>query len=215
MNNWPDLLFQMLVPLTFFAIWAITALFNRESRGFVPQPPGQKPGTTSGVRPGDPTLRWGSSSVPQSSSGRRVPIGDDDILIIPSDPNRPAKPAPIRSAQAGGPRKTLKGRQAQATVRKPEPAPSRPRLGGVSQNVNQQLARPMDLTPLTTIAPMATSTGSDLANAPSAPSKTSTVLTISTLIPLMNDPMRLREAFIVNELLQRPLALRERRGARS
>jgi hypothetical protein len=40
------------------------------------------------------------------------------------------------------------------------------------------------------------------------------VVTVSTLAPLMNDPARLREAFIVNELFQRPLALRGRRGHR-
>ena len=61
---------------------------------------------------------------------------------------------------------------------------------------------------------MATSTGSDLADAPSAPSKTTSPLpTISTLIPLMNDPSRLREAFLVNELLQPPLALRRLEGS--
>ena len=45
------------------------------------------------------------------------------------------------------------------------------------------------MTPLTTIAPMTTSTGTDLANSPIAPSKTSAVVTVSTLrFPLMNDP---------------------------
>jgi hypothetical protein len=210
MNNWTELIVKILVPMTFFAIWAITSLFNRESKGFTPRPPGQ--GTSSGVRPGDPTLRWGSNTYgPQRTvPARRVPLGDDDILIIPSDPTRPTT-----AARSTNNRKAAKGRQVVATPRKPEPTSTRPKLGGVSQNVNQQLARPMDMTPLTTIAPMATSTGSDLANAPTSPSKTSTVLTISTLVPLMNDPMRLREAFIVNELFQKPLALRERRGFRA
>ncbi len=209
-NNWIELVFKFFVPLSFFAIWAITALFNRESKGFVPRPPA--PGSSPGVRPGDPNLRWGTTPTnPQVATPRRVPLGDDDILILPSEPNRPARVAPGRSPQQA-PRRSAKGRPAAQPPKKVEPAPSRNKLSGVNQNVNQQLARPMDLTPLTTIAPMATSTGSELATSPSAPSKTSTVLTISTLIPLMNDPIRLREAFIVNELFQKPLALRGRQG---
>jgi hypothetical protein len=209
--NWQDLIFRLFVPLTFFAIWAITATFNRESKGFVPRPPGQ--GTASGVRPGDPTLRWGTGTMSgQPSAQRRVPLGDDDILIIPSDPTRPARTAQGRAIPAS--RRSGRNKTVVPTPKKDEPAPSRPKLGGVSQNVNQQLARPLDVTPLTTIVPMSTSSGSELANSPTAPSKTSTVLTISTLIPLMNDPMRLRESFIVNELFQKPLALRERRGIR-
>jgi hypothetical protein len=196
MNNWTDLIFRMLVPLIFFGIWAVTALFNRESKGFVPRPPGQ----------GDPTLRWGPTTPQTSPAARRTPLGDDDILIIPSDPRSSGRPTST-------PRRLVKSRSVPQPKRQ-EPTSTMPKLGGVSQNVNQQLARPMDMTPLSSISPMATSTGSDLANSPSAPSKTSAVLTVSTLIPLMNNPTRLREAFIVNELLQRPLALRDRRGSR-
>ncbi len=208
--NWEQLILRAIVPISFVAIWALTALFNREAKGFPPRPPG--PPSPGGPRPGDPTLRWAVPPGSQQQSTRRVPIGDDDILIIQSDPSRPTRVAPSRQTQGVVVRRQVKGRQAPSPARKVEPVVSRAKLAGVSQNVNQSLAKPIELTPLTTIAPMATTSGSDLANAPSAPSKTSAIVTISTLRPLMNDPVRLREAFIVNELFRPPVALRGRRG---
>ena len=208
-NNWDQIL-RAIVPLSFLAIWALTALFNRESKGFPARPP--SPTTAFGPKPTEPTTRW---AAPPPQGVRRVPIGDDDILIIQNDSARTVvRPSQPRSPQTGGPRRGSKVKPLAPAARKEEPPVSRTKLGGVSQIVNQQLATPAGLTPLTTIAPMVTSTSSELANSPSAPSKTSAILTVSTLIPLMNDPVRLREAFIVNELLQPPLTLRGRRGHR-
>src|SRR6185437_14989541 len=130
----------------------LTALFNRESKGFPTRPPGPTP--SLGPRPADPTLRWSSTtSQPQATVTRRVPIGDDDILIIQNDPSRAARPAQARSTQAGGPRRPVKGRPAPPPARKVEAPAARTKLGGVSQNVNQQLARPVELAPLTNIVP--------------------------------------------------------------
>ena len=210
MMNWEQLILKAIVPISFVAIWALTALFNREAKGLPARPPGGPP--QGGPRPVDPTLRWGPPAAAPSPGVRRVAMGDDDILIIPNDPMRPARPAPSQPRQGAVVRRPLRGRAANQPPKKPEPAPSRPKLAGVSQNVNQSLATPSGLTSLTTIVPMTTETGSDLANAPSAPSVTSAVVSVSTLRPLMADPIRLREAFIVNELLQPPIALRGRRG---
>ncbi len=209
MNKW-DPLIRAIVPLTFVAIWALTALFNRESKGFPARQPGSTP--PMGPRPGEPSMRWAPPASSQSGVVRRVPIGDNDILIIQNDPARPVRPGQGRPTQGTSGRRSSKTKPTPPPAKKVDAISARPKLGGVSQNVNQQLARPIDLTPLTTIAPMATATGSDLANAPSAPSKTSAVVTASTLTRLMADPFRLREAFIVNELLQPPLALRGRSG---
>jgi hypothetical protein len=211
-NNW-DQLIRAIVPLTFLAIWALTSLFNRETKTFPPRPPGAPP-QPLGPRPGEPTMRWSPPPPTLNPTPRRVPIGDNDIVILQPDPSRAGRPGQARpSPQAGGPRRgALRGKPAAPPARVPEPAASRQRLGGVNQNVNQQLANPVGMTPLTSIAPMSTSTGSSLASAPSSPSRTTTpVPTISTLIPLMNDPIRLREAFLVNELLKPPLALRRSR----
>ena len=210
MNKW-DPLIRAIVPLTFVAIWALTALFNRESKGFPSKAPGSTP---FGPRPGEPAMRWAPPAASQPPGVRRVPIGDNDILIIQNDPARPVRQGQARPSQAAGPRRSAKTKSVAPPVKKVEPISGRPKLAGVSQNVNQQLATPVGLTPLSAIVPMTTSTGSDLANAPSAPSKTSAVVTASTLTTLMADPIRLREAFIVNELLQPPLALRGKKGLR-
>ena len=213
--NWDlQLILRAIVPVSFVAIWALTALFNKEQPG---PPAGQpRPMPGGGPRPGDPTLRWGpQASRPPVMTTRRAPGGEDDILIVPNDPARPARMAPARQAMGVGNRRASKVRQPEPPPpRKLEGASARPRLEGVSQIVNQSLAKPITLTPLTTIVPLATATGSDLANAPSAPSKTSFLGTASTLLPLMSDPIRLRESFIVNELFQPPVALRGRRGHR-
>jgi len=209
--DWTQLVLRAIVPISFVAIWALTALFNKESQGFPARPPGSPlSGPGPGPRPGDPTVRWGPSEGIPSNMVRRVPLGDDDILIIPNDPSRPTRVAPSRPNPGNGGRRPAKARPASTQAKKAEPTATRPRLAGVSQNVNQSLARPIELTPLMTIAPMTTTT--DLANAPSAPSKTSAIVTVSTLRPLMSDPVRLREAFIVNELFQPPVSMRGRRG---
>src|SRR4051794_17964788 len=169
-NNW-DQLIRAIVPLTFLAIWALTSLFNRESKAFPPRAAGG-PQPPFGPRPGEPTMRWAPPASTSSQGVRRVPVGNDDILIIQPDPARPPRPGQARPVQPAAARRSNRGRQPVPPARKPETPAVRPKLGGVSQNVNQQLANPIAMTPLTTIAPLATSTGSDLAGAPSAPSKT-------------------------------------------
>jgi len=209
--NWEQLI-RAIVPLTFLAIWALTSLFNRDSKAF-PQRPAGGP-MPLGPRPGEPTLRWTPPPPPQprNPGARQVPLGDDDILILPPDPMR-IRPGQARPAQPAAPRRNNRGKPQAPQPRKPEAPAARQKLSGVNQLVNQQLANPVGMTPLTTIAPMATSTGSDLASAPTSASRTTAPIpTISTLIPLMNDPARLREAFLVNELLKPPLALRRLRG---
>lgn len=207
MNNQWDQLIKAVVPLSFLAIWAITSLFNRESKVVPNRPPAPKP--AFGPRPGVPPMRWPTPAPANTPALRRTQAGEDDIMIIQPDP---ARPGVARATMAGGPRRSARTRP--APDRKPDPTPARPRLGGVNQNVNQQLATPTAMTPLTTISPMTSSVGSDLAGAPSAPSKTTTNLTISALASLMNNPARLREAFLVNELLRPPVALRPRRQVR-
>ena len=208
MNDW---MLKAIVLLTFFAIWALTSLFNRESKSL----PQRSTGSTgpNGFRPGDPTTRWSSTTSNPSTTPRRVALGDDDILILPNDPSRPARPVAARNP-AFTPRRAVKSRQPAPQPKKPTPPASKAKLAGVNQLVDQHLANSTGMTSLSTITPMSIKSGSDLANSPSAPSKTSAVLTVSTLAPLMSDPRRLREAFIVNELFQAPLALRDRRGHR-
>ncbi len=208
-NNWDQLL-RLIVPLSFLAIWALTSLFNRETK---PMPTARSTGPTPpfGPRPADPTLRWSPTSVQQNAGLRRVPVGDDDILVIPSDASRQARPG-----QPGGPRRPGRAKPvaSPAPLKKIEPVSGRPRLAGVTQNVNQHLTRAtLDMLPLTAMPPTATSTTLGLSTSPSALARNS-VPWVSALATSLSDPVRLREAFVVNEILQPPLALRPPRATR-
>src|SRR4051812_916514 len=109
-----DNLFQFIVPLTFLAIWALTALFNREAQPLPPrtgrpQPPGGpgmgRPSTP--VRPEslnrDPSLRW-SSPVGDRPAARRPARPDDSILII-EETQRPPAATSTRPSAGAGPRR--------------------------------------------------------------------------------------------------------------
>ena len=214
MNNWEQLILRAIVPISFVAIWALTALFNRDPKGFPARPAGPTPG--AGPRPGDPVMRWSAQTNQAQPANRRPPPpGEDkDMLFLPGYPVPPSRGPAARTGPGSGARRLARGRQSPASLKNVEPIVSRPRQAGVNQNVNQSIARTLEMAPLTTIAPMATSV-TTLANSPSSPAKTTAILTTATIRPLMNDPARLREAFIVNELFQRPLALRGRRGHHS
>ncbi len=211
-GNW-DQLIRAIVPLSFLAIWALTSLFNRESKAFPARPAGPQP--APGPRPGEPTLRWGPTAPPPPTGPRRVAIGDDDILIIPPDPARAARPGqarPLAGPQAG-PRRGAKARPAAPAGRRAEPvAPARMKLADVNQNVNQHLTQStLDLAPLSAMPPSATSTTLGLSTSPM--SHAAAVLpTVSSLTNSLADPVRLREAFMLNEILQPPVALRGRRA---
>ncbi len=214
-NNW-DQLIRLIVPLSFMAIWAITSLFNRESK---PMP---RPGGTPmpGPRPGEPTMRWGppNGDLNAAASRRGSANGaDDDILVIrPSPTLRPGQPRGSQGGAGGlAPRRGSKAKPASVPPKRAESVSTRPKLAGVTQNVNQQLTRSMlDLSPLTTAAPSATSTTVGLSTAATAPAKSTYIAPSTVLAISLRDPSRLREAFLVNELLQPPLALRARRAGR-
>ena len=208
-----DQMIRLIVPLSFLAIWAITSLFNRESKPTPIRPPGANP---LGPRPGEPTMRWGPPPPGNSPTNGPVRRGarngdDDDILVIRS--NTPARPGQTRPNQGGGGaiglRRGAKVKPVAAPAKRAESVSTRPKLAGVTQNVNQQLTRSMlDLSPLITAAPSATSTTVGLSTALSAPAKSTYIVPSTVLAISLRDPTRLREAFLVNELLQPPLALR-------
>ena len=210
-----EMLIKAVVVLSIMAIWAITSLFNREStptptrsNGPIP-PPGPRP-------PADPTLRWAPTASPQNPGPRRVAIGDDDILIISSDTNRPTRPGQARPLATAGPRRTPKARLAPRApaARVEPPPPQRPRLAGVSQNVSQQIARSsLGLSPLDAIPAASAPMTLGLSSLPSEPIH-APLITISAVAASLADPVRLREAFIINEILQPPVSLRGTRPGR-
>ena len=216
-GNW-DQLIRAIVPLTFLAIWAITSLFNRESKTAPParsttNPPG------FGPRPGEPAMRWSPPANPrpggQPATARRVPMGDDDIMVIPSDGSRGGRATPIKPTTSLLNRRGTKGRPAAAPVTRAEPVSTRTKLAGVSQNVNQHLTSvSIDMAPLTAMPASATSMSMSLATAPSVAAVAYHAPLVTLLSAALADPVRLREAIIISEILQPPLALRGKRGGR-
>jgi hypothetical protein len=212
-----DQLIRVLIPIAVIALWALTRLFTQETKPFPAR--NSAPPQPFGPRPGDPTLRWSTppSSAYQVPATRRVPIGDDDILIIPSDAGRNVRPGPARPAPVAVSKRSLaKSRAQNQANRKQEPPVQRNKLGSdVNQNVNQHITQSIDLTPMLAISPMGTLPQSPLVGPDPSATRSTAVFTVSSLSNLVHDPKRLREAFLVNELLRPPLALRKgawRRG---
>jgi hypothetical protein len=170
-----DNIFQVIVPLTFLAIWVLTSLFNREAQPLPPRtgrplPPGG-PGTGLGASggmaatargdaaKGDPALRWASQSAP-NRTGTRPPAGrpDDEIVII-DETRRPGTSGPtfapgsavVRTSGGGPARRGGRVRGASTPVpKRPEAAPQRALSGSVKAPLasTQLMARSLELSPL-------------------------------------------------------------------
>ena len=203
---------RAIVPLSFLAIWALTSIFNRDAKPLPPRPGlgGAPTGPTLPPRPvvqtfevgREPTMRFGSSSQMSDPNVRRAPASsrEEDILIIRSEPARTA-PRPNQPQ----PQPQRRPRPKPTGVKKPD-SPQPELLGGaVGSNVSQHI-RPIDLA--RTDAPL---------NAIGNLSKLSTAATVQydvrsqgltdIRLSLMN-PVRLREAFVMNEILQPPVSRR-------
>src|SRR5258708_6361138 len=135
-----DNLFQFIVPLTFLAIWALTALFNREAQPLPPrtgrpQPPGGPGmgGPSTPVRPESLTgaRSWGGSSQrvgDRRAAGRRA--GPDDSILIIEETQRSPATTSTRSSAGAAPRRGSRAGQAPAgSPKRAEPASTRPLSG--------------------------------------------------------------------------------------
>jgi len=218
MNNW-DALIRLIVPLSFMAIWALTSLFNRESRvkpGTRPTPLRPNPGPMTGPRSGEPTLRWNTPMAPNRSTNPpgRTPIrvgGDDGIVILSSENMRNERETGGRTVLGLGGKRPTKGKPV-VPPRKAEPSPPRSKLAGVSQNVNQHLTNTnLELTPLMAMPPGSAMPSLGLSSLPTAtPDMIGAIPRTATAIAL-NDPKKLREALLLNEILSPPVSMRNRR----
>ena len=222
-NNWESLI-RAIVPLSFMAIWALTSLFNRETKPkpmirSTPRPDGVRGGMAQ--RPGEPPLRFASSAnrpinpAPPRRPPTR-PTDDEGITILSSETNRLDREKEKRfvTALTTGSKRATRGKPV-VPQRKLEPAASRTRtkLAGVSQNVNQHLASTnLELTPIATmpVGPSLGLTGSTPAAAVAVGGAVQGGPNSAIGLRLA-DPARLREAFILNELLQPPVSMRARR----
>ena len=199
-----EVLIKLVIPAILLIFWALSNLFNRENAAQAKgnSPLGPRPPGYPGPRPAErPRPTPPARQVPPSSSR-----GDDDILVIRSETNRPA-------ARPGAPARKNpgRGRNPQSSPsRRAEPTP-RPReqLGGrISADVQQVITRPFDVRPLTESGPEVI--GRDATDSALRDAAGTQLATLDDLRAALTSQRQIREAFVLNELLQRPIALRNR-----
>jgi hypothetical protein len=208
-----DILWKAIVPLTFLAIWALTALFNRDTKalpprtqssnnpyGLRPTPPPAPPRSATIER--SPTIRWAAPGGGVSSAQKGGL--DDDIVILDS-------PRTGRSGASKGVSPTRRSKPRPVQASKPnQSATARGGLAGVSQSVNQSIATTLTLQPLseTSIAtPVQSVTAATAATSIDVGDVKSGLAGVANAF---SDPKRLREAIIVSVILQPPVSLRGR-----
>lgn len=259
-----EVLLKAIVPLSLLAIWALTALFNREGKplpnrvgGPSANPYGPNPGSAVGsgvtsrpLRPAPPpgrpspaprpatlpnsvapssvnrppTLRWGPPGSGVSGGGTSRTVGnDDDIVIIETSPGRPGSssdcPSPGVGTYSGQGRGVGPARRSKPKAVAGPPRPTRSSeetstpdrgLSGVSQSVNQQLsASSMTVQPLSvqSIASSVVVVGDASGRLDHGPSPARSV------IAALHDPIRVKEAILINEILSPPVSMRKRSGS--
>jgi hypothetical protein len=220
----PDLeeLLKAIVPLTFLAFWALSSLFGREPAkapparpvaGFGPRPgvpPGSRPVNQPGAIPRDPSARWGAPGTAEMPGTKR-PQSNDEILIIRSETSRTPAPPPARPSGGTPVRRSARAKApSPAPAKRPEPAPTRPLNSASGLTMSQQVTKSMEVGPLTSLTPGLTELGPGVSNS-SLPPKPASESPFFDPRRLIGSPEKLREAFLLNIVLQPPAALRHRR----
>ena len=208
-NNFESMM-RLVIPGIFLLIWAVNQLFNKElnpGANRLPAPGPRQGGLPPAPRPmdrsappqpRDPTMRFGT----QATTERR---GNDEVLVIRSEPIRPqATP----QARPGAPRPAARPRQAAAPARKPDTVASRSQMTGVSQSVSQSIKLVGDVGQLTVAQSLAVDAGASAATAQDPSLAGSAAL--DGLRRVLANPTRLREAWMLSEILKPPVALRGR-----
>lgn len=194
-----------LLILAFLAVgWVVNQLFTKEER-----PPAQRPTPRPPARPTgrEPVLRWENTGEPPRSPRPPQPApGREDVLVIRPEPTRPSRPLSPEPPPAPA-RRGQRGRAAAAPARRAEPERPRTFAGDVAQSVAQAMERPAALAALSLEqTPQTVARAIRTAVVPGE----SPVFVNSDLANSLRDPKRLREAFLVNEILGPPKALRAR-----
>jgi hypothetical protein len=202
MRNDLEILIKLIIPAIVLIGWAINQVSNREApapprRPFPPGPPpppggGLPPAPMPGERAGPREVIW--TEAPPPPPRRELPAGPDEILILGTEtrPVKPPPPSPGRPSVSPRSRSPRRPRAAQP----PRPELSRPRPG-----LAGDLARGPDTLPAAPEPPAARSP--DRLTAPA--------LDPAQLRAAIASPARIREAIVLNELLQPPLSVRRAR----
>lgn len=224
-------LLRAIVPVTFIVVWALSSLLNRENKpapinrpgqGFGPRPGGGGVGGGAGMpnRPGermstsvsrDPTLRWGPTGSSENRAGARQ---DDDVLVIRPEPTRAAGallPRPGSSAGSAAARRAARARAIQAaSPKRAEPAASKPLAAAPGLNMPQQIGRTLELLPPLTATPAQAANPPPAAPSAAAGAKgtTSESMPNFDFRRLVTARDRMRDAIVINEVLQPPVSRR-------
>ena len=222
-------LFKVVVPLIVLGVWALSFLFHKEA----PVPPGRPGGPPRRMMP--PEMEVDLDGIPAgrgrpgapfeptrpNSTAWRPPYssGNDDILVIGSDPgpttlNRP-RPSGGSSGRRSG--RSRGGSGSSATSKRPKPEAARPLPSGLSELApSAPLSKPSESfvplqVDLTQSAPHSTTAKSGLASAIVINQKSTIDPAITNLAETLRSPTRVRELMIGQMILGPPAALRRRR----
>jgi hypothetical protein len=199
-----DTLIKIIIPIILLIFWALSNLFNREKE----QNMARERATALGNRPANyPSARPIDRRPPAPGRPLRP---NEEVMVIRAEPNRP-QPKP----NVPGRRNANRGRAAgnPPSRRDESSASSRNRdlVGGdLVGDMNQSMTRkPMEIRSLSD-----SMADSGLASASNA--ATSSLLTSAPpasgleLRTILNDPVLLRQAFILNEVFRPPVSQRGR-----
>ena len=145
-------------------------------------------------------------SPPRQSLGRIAPAKKATSY---QQPGQPARPAP-RTVPFPAPPSPVSRPVAAARVRQPAAAPGQPHPGGSGSRSSQRDSRPGGAKPIAGGAKPATG-GATAASVqgPAGPRATAPVTAPGTIaVAMLKDSRYLRSAFILTEILGKPLALR-------
>jgi len=243
MNNNFEILAKLIVPAFFLIVWALNQILNKEApatpaRGSRPVgPPGGRPPTPAPASPpkrkqnaeerafatADPKSGAWVSSPDARGNPPIVLAGDDEVIILGSETVRrppPAKPRTQSSARAGGAKPNRRPPKAAEAEKPPQ------RLGGnISQSVRQTISQaPLDMMSITQSQPLTNlavdvrginGASSMVSSAASAAGSAGPIAEVFDLQGALYSRARIREAFLLNELLQPPLSLRGRESRSS
>ena len=209
-----DQIAKFAIPLAFFAIWLLMWLFSREGKPL----PGKVKAPTNpyALRPNPPAplprpvptparqapIRWANQTTAQTQMQAQRRTNDDDIVILESPATRTRT---TNLARGVAPSRKAK-RVTPPSKAAAQPVVPKSSLGLTSPVLDQH----MTIAPLTAPLPSLTS---ELVT-----TKAATAVSFDTggarsleIRGALSDPSRIREAFILNEILRAPLVLRGRR----
>ncbi len=198
-------LYQLLIPALFLVLWALNQLFNKEAAG------ANRPGGGLGPRPGGapPTPRPRPRPAHQPEPIGARPAGEDEIMILESEPRRLAESRRPSNAPNRKPSRSGQNRPG----RKPLSGSSLPKAMDTKTGKPGSFAQASGLTTQTTQTSQVTSVSEDRATAglSAETAKVESAFSSARLRESLGDLNRVREALVMQEIFQPPVSVRVRR----